>query len=136
MMVFSAALGEHLDTCGTCNYERIAYNSCRNRDCPKCQGTNRERRIMDRQHDLLPVNYFHLVFTLPQQLNVYCHKDPEAMYNILFAAASKTISTLAADNKHLGAQTGMIGVLRTPHLGTTTLASPSHPLHRSRQRFH
>lgn len=109
----TAALGGHLDKCGTCNHERISYNSCRNRHCPKCQGTNRERWIMDRQDDLLPVAYFHVVLTLPEQLNVYCRKDPEAMYNILFAAASKTISTLAADNKHLGAQTGMIGVLHT-----------------------
>lgn len=105
--------GGHLDKCGACNHERISYNSCRNRHCPKCQGTNRERWIMDREQDLLPVTYFHVVFTLPEQLNVYCLKDPQAMYNILFAAASKTISTLAADNKHLGAQSGMIGLLHT-----------------------
>lgn len=109
----TAALGGHLDKCGACNHERISYNSCRNRHCPKCQGTNRERWIMEREHDLLPVTYFHVVFTLPEQLNVYCLKYPRAMYNILFAAASKTISSLAADNKHLGAQPGMIGLLHT-----------------------
>lgn len=109
----TAALGGHLDKCGTCNQERISYNSCRNRHCPKCQGTNRERWIIEREHDLLPVTYFHVVFTLPEQLNPYCLKDPAALYNILFAAANKTIATLAADNKHLGAQTGMIAVLHT-----------------------
>lgn len=109
----TAALGGHLDKCRACNHQRISYNSCRNRHCPKCQGTNRERWIMDRELDLLPVTYFHVVFTLPEQFNGYCLKNPEALYNILFAAANLTCAKLAADSKHLGAQTGMIGVLHT-----------------------
>lgn len=109
----TAALGGHIDKCGACQHERISYNSCRNRHCPKCQGTNRERWIMDRQQDLLPVPYFHVVFTLPEQLNCNCLKDPEGLYNILFAAVNQTITTLAANPKHLGAQTGMIAVLHT-----------------------
>jgi len=109
----TAALGGHIDRCGQCDYERISYNSCRNRHCPKCQGTNRERWIMNRQQDLLPVSYFHLVFTLPEQLNTYCLHDPESLYTILFRAVQQTISQLGADPKHLGAQTGMIAVLHT-----------------------
>lgn len=71
----TAALGGHVDECDHCGHQRISYNSCRNRHCPKCQGTNRERWILDRQNDLLPVPYFHLVFTLPEQLNEWCLKN-------------------------------------------------------------
>jgi hypothetical protein len=74
----TAALGGHVDQCDQCGHLRISYNSCRNRHCPKCQGTNRERWILDRQDDLLPVPYFHVVFTLPEQLNPYCLNFPEA----------------------------------------------------------
>lgn len=109
----TAALGGHVDLCDHCGHQRISYNSCRNRHCPKCQGTNRERWILDRQHDLLPVPYFHLVFTLPQQLNSYCLKSPEVLYNILFQASKETIMQLGLDEKHLGAKMGMITVLHT-----------------------
>lgn len=109
----TAALGGHLDVCDQCAHQRVSYNSCRNRHCPKCQGTNRERWILDRQHDLLPVPYFHVVFTLPEQLNAFCLKFPEALYTILFRAASSTIETLSHDPNYLGAKTGMIAVLHT-----------------------
>lgn len=109
----TAALGGHVDKCDRCGHHRISYNSCRNRHCPKCQGTNRERWILDRQNDLLPVPYFHLVFTLPEQLNSYCLKFPQALYTILFQASTYTVMKLGLDEKHLGAQTGMISVLHT-----------------------
>ncbi len=109
----TAYFGGHVDQCDTCNHLRISYNSCRNRHCPKCQATNRERWIEARQQDLLPVHYFHVVFTLPQELNIYCQKYPTELYNILFSASKETIETFASDHKHLGAHTGMISVLHT-----------------------
>jgi hypothetical protein len=109
----TAYFGGHIDKCGSCNYVRISYNSCRNRHCPKCQTTNREYWIQAREKDLLPTTYFHVVFTLPQELNTYCLNYPKELYNILFAASKETIETFAADPKHLGAQTGMISVLHT-----------------------
>lgn len=109
----TAALGGHVDGCDSCGHKRISYNSCRNRHCPKCQTTNREQWILKRQQDLLPVSYFHVVFTLPQQLNALCLQYPAAVYNILFAASKQTIEAFGADEKHLGAQTGMISILHT-----------------------
>ena len=87
----TAYFGGHIDKCDSCNHLRISYNSCRNRHCPKCQATNRERWVEERQRDLLPVSYFHVVFTLPQELNSYCLKYPAALYNILFAASKETV---------------------------------------------
>jgi hypothetical protein len=109
----TAALGGHVDECDQCGHQRISFNSCRNRHCPKCQGTNRERWILARQQDLLPVPYFHLVFTLPEQFNEWCLQYPEVLYNILFQASRYTVMKLALDPKHLGAKTGMISVLHT-----------------------
>jgi hypothetical protein len=109
----TAALGGHVDACDKCGHQRISYNSCRNRHCPKCQGTNRERWILDRQKDLLPVPYFHLVFTLPEALNPLCLHYPEALYNILFQASKYCVIKLGLDPKHLGAKMGMIAVLHT-----------------------
>jgi hypothetical protein len=109
----TAALGGHVDQCDQCGHQRISYNSCRNRHCPKCQGTNRERWIMNRQDDLLPVPYFHVVFTLPQQLNDLCLHHPAALYNMLFQASKQTIMQLGHDQKHLGAKMGLISVLHT-----------------------
>lgn len=106
-------MGGHVDKCDTCNHLRISYNSCRNRHCPKCQGVERERWIEARQRDLLPVGYFHVVFTLPQELNSYCRSYPAALYNMLFSAGKETVETFANDPKHLGAKTGMVGVLHT-----------------------
>lgn len=111
----TAYLGGHLDKCDNlqCNHQRISYNSCRNRHCPKCQGTNREQWIEARQQDMLPVTYFHVVFTIPHELNSYCLNYPKEIYNILFAASKETMVTLGNDPKHLGAQIGMVSVLHT-----------------------
>lgn len=109
----TAYLGGHVDQCNKCNHVRISYNSCRNRHCPKCQTTNRERWITARQQDLLPTTYFHVVFTIPYELNTYCLKYPKALYNILFAASKETMMTLGNDPKHLGGQMGMVSVLHT-----------------------
>ncbi len=109
----TAYMGGHVDQCNSCNHVRISYNSCRNRHCPKCQTTNRERWINARQQDLLPTTYFHVVFTIPSELNRYCLHYPKALYNILFKASKETIMTLGNDPKHLGAQTGMVSVLHT-----------------------
>jgi hypothetical protein len=107
------AMGGHVDVCDSCDHLRISYNSCRNRHCPKCQNTNRERWIVSREQDLLPVKYFHVVFTLPEQINAFCVQYPQDIYNKLFEASKETIEAFAGDQKHLGAQTGMISVLHT-----------------------
>ncbi len=109
----TAALGGHVDACDSCGHLRISYNSCRNRHCPKCQQTNKERWILSRQQQLLPVSYFHVVFTLPEELNTWCMHYPQQMYNLLFAASHQTIKVFAQDEKHLGAMAGMISVLHT-----------------------
>lgn len=109
----TADLGGHIDGCSSCGHLRISYNSCRNRHCPKCQNTHRERWIQGRQGDLLPVSYFHVVFTLPSELNTYCLNNPKALYDLLFLASKQTIEAFACDPKHLGAQMGMISVLHT-----------------------
>lgn len=109
----TAYFGGHVDKCNNCNHTRISYNSCRNRHCPKCQSTNKERWIQAREQDLLPTTYFHVVFTIPQELNVYCLNYPKELYNILFEASKETIERFSSDAKHLGAQTGMISILHT-----------------------
>ena len=109
----TAALGGHVDACDSCGHVRISYNSCRNRHCPKCQTTNKERWILARQQQILPVSYFHVVFTLPQELNTWCMHYPKQMYDLLFTASHKTIIAFANDEKHLGAMPGMISVLHT-----------------------
>jgi len=109
----SAALGAHIDGCTSCGHLRISYNSCRNRHCPKCQGSEREKWIQAREAELLPVPYFHVVFTLPDTINQLClHKDKE-VYNILFQSVWHTLNTFGHDHKWLGAQTGMISILHT-----------------------
>jgi hypothetical protein len=109
----SAALGSHVDGCSSCGHLRISYNSCRNRHCPKCQGNEREKWIQAREQELLPVPYFHVVFTLPDTLHPLCMHHPAAMYNILFDAVWDTINSFGKDPKWLGAQTGMISILHT-----------------------
>jgi len=106
-------LGGHIDSCTDCGILRISYNSCRNRHCPKCQGNERERWVQAREKELLPVGYFHVVFTLPSELNALCMQYPSIMYASLFDAAWDTINTFAQDPKHLGATTGMISILHT-----------------------
>jgi hypothetical protein len=109
----TAELGAHVDGCTSCGHLRISYNSCRNRHCPKCQGNEREKWIQAREAELLPVPYFHVVFTLPDTLNQLClHKDKE-VYNILFQSAWEVVNTFGHDRKWLGAQTGMISILHT-----------------------
>lgn len=107
----TSALGGHVDKCNCCGKIRLSYNSCRNRHCPKCQNTYRERWIENRLQDLLPVNYFHVVFTLPDKLNLLCLKHPAKMYNILFKSAWETISAFGYNNSRV--ETGMIAVLHT-----------------------
>ena len=109
----TAAMGGHVDACTDCGIVRISYNSCRNRHCPKCQGKNRESWIAAREAELLPVPYFHVVFTLPDTLNTLALHRPKAVYDALFEAAWGTIATFAADPKNLGAATGMISILHT-----------------------
>lgn len=109
----TAQLGGHVDKCNSCNHIRISYNSCRNRHCPKCQVTNKERWVLAREKDLLPTTYFHVVFTMPQEINTCCIHHPKELYNILFEASKETIETFASDEKHLGAKTGMISLLHT-----------------------
>jgi hypothetical protein len=109
----TAELGGHVDQCEDCGYIRVSYNSCRNRHCPKCQIVNKERWIMAREADLLPVGYFHVVFTLPDCLNPLCQKHPKALYDLLFRSVRDTLFVFAADPKHLGAEIGYISVLHT-----------------------
>lgn len=109
----TAALGSHVDDCSSCGHLRISYNSCRNRHCPKCQGVQRERWIQNREAEMLPVPYFHVVFTLPDALHPLCLHEPATMYHILFDAVWETINCFGNDAKWLGAQTGMIAILHT-----------------------
>lgn len=109
----TAELGGHVDRCDSCSHERISYNSCRNRHCPKCQNTNRERWILARKEDLLNCSYFHVVFTIPQELNAFCLKYPKELYSILFQASKEALFAFGNDPKHLGAQLGAISVLHT-----------------------
>lgn len=109
----TAALGGHLDACTSCGVVRISYNSCRNRHCPKCQSTERERWLLARQADLLPVPYFHVVFTLPEVLNDWVIRQPKLLYQTLFRAAWQTLKVFSKDKKYLGAKTGMTAILHT-----------------------
>lgn len=107
------AMGSHADTCDKCGHVRITNNSCRNRHCPKCQGLNKTKWIDKLSCDLLPVRYFHIVFTIPSELNHLVLVNRECMYDILFTAASQSLITLARDPKHLGVYTGLVAVLHT-----------------------
>jgi hypothetical protein len=111
----TAALGYHKDKCDNpkCQHEHISYNSCRDRHCPKCNGLRREKWIRMREDELMPVKYFHVVFTLPDSLNPLFLEKPTLMYNLLFTCAWQTIKQFARDHKHLGADTGMIAILHS-----------------------
>ena len=111
----TAALGYHQDKCDNseCELELYSYNSCRDRHCPKCNGLKKERWLIDREADLLPIKYYHVVFTLPEQVNDLFVQKPVLMYGILFKSVWDTIKQFAADHKHLGAETGMISILHT-----------------------
>uniref|UniRef100_UPI00293C1183 IS91 family transposase n=1 Tax=Cryomorpha ignava TaxID=101383 RepID=UPI00293C1183 len=107
------AMGGHIDECDCCHKLHISYNSCRNRHCPTCQGHKREAWIQARESELLNVPYFHVVFTLPSELNPFALKHPKVVYDSLFKAAWATLEQFGANPKHLGAQMGMIAILHT-----------------------
>ena len=109
----TAALGGHLDQCDQCGHCAISYNSCRNRSCPKCQAAVRAQWLAERQAELLPVEYFHVVFTLPQQIARLALHNARRIYSILFRAVAETLLTIAADPQHLGAAIGFLAVLHT-----------------------
>jgi Putative transposase/Transposase zinc-binding domain len=109
----TAALGGHVEACQDCGQWRIAYNSCRNRHCPKCQGAVARTWLAEREADLLPVGYFHVVFTLPVEVADIAFQNKALVYDLLFKAASQTILTIAADPKQLGARIGITAVLHT-----------------------
>ena len=109
----TAVLGGHVDQCDECGHRVISYNSCRNRHCPKCQATSRAKWLAEREAELLPVAYFHVVFTLPQKIGGLALQNAREIYRILFRAVSETLLTIAADPKHLGAAIGFLAVLHT-----------------------
>jgi hypothetical protein len=109
----TAALGGHVERCDHCDHQRICYNSCRDRHCPKCQSLARAQWLGDRRSELLDTQYFHVVFTIPQSIAAIALQNKEIVYGILFRAASETLRTIAADPKHLGAQIGFFAVLHT-----------------------
>lgn len=106
-------LGGHIYECDTCGEIKISYNSCRNRHCPKCQGLTKEIWLEDRKQDLMPIRYFHVVFTIPEELNEITLRNNKVVYSILFRAASETLLELSRDPKRLGAQIGLITILHT-----------------------
>jgi hypothetical protein len=118
----TAALGGHVEACDACGHQRIAYNSCANRHCPKCQSLKRAAWIDARTEDLLDVEYFHVVFTVPQDVAALATQNKVAVYTLLFRATAETLRTIAADPKHLGAELGFFAVLHT--WGQTLLAHP------------
>ena len=134
----TAALGGHRDQCSRCGYQAISYNSCRNRHCPKCQAQARERWITARQCDLLDTSYFHVVFTVPHELNVLALENPRLFYDLLFTATAQTLLEIASDAKHLGAEIGVIAILHTwgqnlllhPHIHCVVPAGGLAPDHR------
>ena len=126
----TAALGGHVERCAECGLIRIAYNSCRNRHCPKCQGPARAAWLVERQAELLPVPYFHVVFTVPAAVAEIAFQNKARVYAILFKAASETLRKIAADPRHLGAEIGFIAVLHSwgqnlQHIRTSIASSPA-----------
>jgi hypothetical protein len=128
----TAALGGHIEQCNQCDHQRISYNSCRNRHCTKCQSMAQAKWLDDRQTELLPVGYFHVVFTVPQSIAAVALQNKQQVYNILFRAASEALRSIAADPRHLGAEIGFFAVLHTwgqnlmqnPHSRYRALSSP------------
>jgi putative transposase/transposase-like zinc-binding protein len=118
----TAALGGHVEQCDHCAHRRIAYNSCRNRHCPKCQSLAKAHWLDERRAELLPVEYYHVVFTVPDEIAALAYQNQAVVYALLFRAAAETLRTLAADPKHLGAEIGFLAVLHT--WGQTLLYHP------------
>jgi len=143
----TAALGGHVDVCSQCGRREISYNSCRNRNCPKCQTQARQRWLAARERELLPTDYFHVVFTVPHELNVLALNNPRVFYDLLFTASAQTLLEVAADPHHLGAEIGVVSILHTwgqnlllhPHIHCAIPAGGLSPDHarwiRSRKRF-
>ena len=109
----TAKLGGHKDKCDTCGHIKISYNSCRNRHCPKCQGAAREKWLLDRKKDLLPIGYFHAVLTIPDELNPLVLQNQKQLYSLLFKTGSATLMELCKDSKYLEAEPGLISILHT-----------------------
>lgn len=109
----TAVLGGHVDRCDRCDYERISYNSCRDRHCPKCQAADRAKWLESRAADLLPVEYFHVVFTVPKEIAQIALQNKRIMYGILMRASAETLQRIAADPRHLGARIGFLSILHT-----------------------
>jgi len=109
----TAALGGHLDKCTRCGHQAISFNSCRNRHCPKCQGNARAKWLAARSDELLPVLYFHIVFTLPHELCSLILQNKRLLYDLLFRTSAASLLELARDPQHLGADIGFLGVLHT-----------------------
>src|SRR5206468_9272734 len=109
----TAALGGHVARCEDCAHTHIAYNSCRNRHCPKCQGAAAKEWLAEREAELLPVPYYHVVFTLPAPIADIAYHNKAVIYGVLFKAAAETLVTIAADPKHLGARIGLTAVLHS-----------------------
>jgi hypothetical protein len=109
----TAALGGHVARCADCAYTTIAYNSCRNRHCPKCQGAAARQWLADREAELLPVPYYHVVFTMPAAIADIAYQNKAVLYDLLFKVSAETMLTIAADPKHLGARIGITSVLHT-----------------------
>ncbi len=109
----TAALGGHVSRCEDCAYTTIAYNSCRNRHCPKCQASAAKEWLAEREAELLPVPYYHVVFTLPAQIADIAYQNKAVIYDLLFKVSAETLTTIAADPKHLGARVGITSVLHT-----------------------
>src|SRR5690349_11488098 len=118
----TAALGGHLERCDQCGHERNAYNSCANRHCPKCQSLARAEWLEKRQAELLPVPYFHVVFTVPESLAALAFQNKREMYRLLFRATAETLQEIAADPQHLAAKIGFFCILHT--WGQTLTAHP------------
>ena len=109
----TAAMGGHVEACTDCGHWRIAYNSCRNRHCPKCQGAAARTWLAEREADLLPVGYFHVVFTLPAEVGTIAFQNKAVVYDLLFRTAADTMQIIAADPRHLGARIGITAVLHS-----------------------
>ena len=109
----TAALGGHVERCGHCHHQRISYNSCRNRHCPKCQNLARTEWVERRKRELLPIEYFHIVFTIPESLNALALQNRKVVYKLLFETSARTLETIAADPQHLGARMGFFSILHT-----------------------
>ena len=128
----TSELGGHVEGCRSCGAIRVAYNSCRNRHCPKCQGQACRDWLAARQDELLPVAYFHVVFTLPAEIAAIAFQNKAAVYAILFKAAAETLRAIAAEPRHLGAEIGLVAVLHS--WGQNSCLSSPPPLHRAGRR--